>query len=279
MSYVEYQVSRAEHGVKLRDWLAKRLKLSGRRAKTLLDAHNVSVNTRRVWMAGHTLKIGDTVGILEDLRNAEPSATPTRVMFQDAAYLVVDKPPGVPTNGPDSFEERLRTERGETDLIAAHRLDRDTTGCLLVARNRAAFDAVVAIFREQRVDKEYRTIVVGRLHARDRVIDAPVEGQRAISRVTTLSATTAASYLAVKTLTGRTHQIRVHLAGLRHPVLGDRQYGPPSGLTAQQMRVPRQMLHAASLSFPHPNTGKVVNVQASLPADFKECLASFKLRE
>ncbi|MDA0577036.1 MAG: RluA family pseudouridine synthase [Verrucomicrobia bacterium] len=278
MRYLEAKVTRAENGSKLREFLATRLRVSGRRAKALLDAHDVTVNGRRVWMAGHSLALGDVVGVVNHAREENKAgAAPLRVLMEDAEYLVADKPPGMPTNGPDSFEVRLRVEREEPGLLAAHRLDRDTSGCVIVARNQSAFDAAVEMFREHKVTKIYRAIAVGRLHVRDRTIDAPVEDQRAVSRVTTIGATTAASHLSVETLTGRTHQIRLHLAGIGHPVLGDRQYGPPRALTAAQMRIPRQMLHAMELRFPHPRRTRIIAVQSRLPDDFKACLEAFRL--
>lgn len=284
MGYFEFRVNPAETGRRLRDVLADRLQVSGRRAKMLLDARQVFVDGRRVWMASHELTAGNQISVVTPEGEAGgqtgpavlgPAGPGIRILHEDDQYLIVEKPAGMLTNGENSLETRLREERGDKLLIAAHRLDADTTGCLLVARGKAAFEAAIELFRTHDVTKEYRVIVAGRFHPPTRVIDEPIEGQRAVTRVRAIAVGDGASYLDVNTLTGRTHQIRRHLAGLRHPVLGDRQYGLKHGLDQRAMRIPRQMLHAFLIRFTHPQTGAPVRVQSRLPSDFRACLSLY----
>ena len=277
MSLQEFRVDRAEAGTRLQDYLADRLTLSRRAAKALLDARHVCVNGRRVWMAGHALPAGATVTVLMPASAAAPQGV--QVLYEDADFLIVDKPPGLLSNGPGSMEERLRQARADTRLMAAHRLDRDTSGCLLIARHPAALDLAIRLFAEHKVSKEYRAIVHGRLHPADQTLDRPLDGQPAITRVRTLNAAAKASHLTIFTLTGRTHQIRLHLAGIRHPVLGDREYGPKRDLDPGTMAVPRQMLHAWRLRLTHPTTGHTISVSSKLPKDFLDCLRTCGLKD
>ncbi|MCE9615949.1 MAG: RluA family pseudouridine synthase [Lentisphaerae bacterium] len=273
----EFKVERPDAGTRLRDYLAKCLSVSGNRAKSLLDNRQVFVNGQRVWMAGHTLTGGDTVRVLQPPAPTAPRRVPIRVLHEDAEYLIVDKPAGMLTNGPASVELQLRDERSDSTLIVAHRLDQDTSGCLLVARGPAAFAAAIELFRTHAVEKEYTALVMGRPHPPAQTIDANIDGLTAVTRMRTLKATPAASHVALQTLTGRTHQIRRHLADIGHPVLGDRQYGPQHGLSPAFMQVPRQMLHATLLQFPHPTAGKLVTARSTPPPDFRTCLKAFGL--
>lgn len=277
MAYKEYKVERRSEGSALRDYIAEKLGISGRNAKRLLDARHVSVNGRRVWMAGHALQPGDTVGVLQ-VAVAPPPDERVPVLYQDGEYAVVNKPAGLDSNGDRSLEARVREEAGRRDWSAVHRLDRDTSGCLLMAKTRVAFDAVVPVFREHRVAKEYRAIVAGRVPPAPQTISETLDGQRAVTWITTLGATPTASHLLVRTETGRTHQIRRHLAGLRHPILGDRQHGLQRGLDAAHLSIPRQMLHAITLSLRNPLSNVEIKARAPLPNDFQTCLKQFGLR-
>jgi len=197
-----------------------------------------------------------------------------RIVFADADLVVVDKPAGVPSVpartplDPPAVAVRLAAEFGP--LEAAHRLDRDTSGLLVLARSRAARTALGRSFERGDVVKRYLAVVTGRppedtgeLHLplaadpdrppRHRV--DPVHGKRAATRWRLLEVTTDAaaptSLVAVEPLTGRSHQIRVHLAWLGCPIVGDRLYGPPGRPTTGSLA-----LHAAALELPHPASGR-----------------------
>jgi 23S rRNA pseudouridine1911/1915/1917 synthase len=200
------------------------------------------------------------------------------VLHEDPDFMVFNKPVGVLVVGPDSLEERLRRERGEPALAAAHRLDKDTTGCVLFARNPAAWDTAAALFRERKVLKLYHAIAQGDLRGAPATVNQPIDGQEAVTHFRVLDANRLASHLQVKLETGRTHQVRRHLEALGHPLAGDRAYGTNEQVRREFQAVPRQMLHAARLEFVVPGTGCRVRVEAALPPDFRACLKRLRLR-
>jgi 23S rRNA pseudouridine1911/1915/1917 synthase len=282
-SVVSFVVSKVEAGQPLQVFLAAKLSLSKRAAKNLLDERVVWVNRRCVWMAHHALRLGDTVelpgaSLPKNGPSAAALAPKIRVLVEDDAYLVADKPSGMLSVGEGGAEERLREQTGLAGLQAVHRLDRDTTGCLLLAKTPAAFDAAVALFKTRRVSKVYQAIVYGRYERAVSTVDQELDGERAVSRIQREAVSKDASFLKVKIETGRTHQIRRHLASLRHPVLGDREHGYKSARDPRLLTVPRQMLHASSLELPHPLApGKTLKAHSPLPADFRRCLKLFDM--
>jgi len=276
MKTVTLAVRPAEDGVTLQDFLARRLNTSRNRAKALVDARNVLVNGQRVWMARHALAANDRVEVLPE-RAAPLPARAGHVLYEDDQYLIVDKPAGILSNGPHSLEETLRDQRQQPELTAVHRLDRDTSGCLALAKSRTAFDAAIPVFRSRRVVKTYHALVAGRLQPPEQTIQIPLEGARAVTHVRTLAAGREASHLLVQIETGRTHQIRKHLARLGHPVLGDRQYGSPADVPRRSLELGRQMLHAGSIEFENPFTHTRIHARSHLPSDFRDGLALFRL--
>ncbi|MFC1462541.1 pseudouridine synthase [Verrucomicrobiota bacterium] len=277
MKKSRFKVRQEELRTSLRDFVAARMGLSKRKAKELLDTRGVFVNGKRVWMARHSLAPGDVVEISGDPVRLRRSADVIEVLHEDPDYIVVDKPAGMLSNGEDSVEEFLRSERGEELLSAAHRLDLDTTGCLLLARSSSALEEAVKLFRKRCVQKTYHAIAAGRVAPPVREISTPLRGHPATTRLRTLDANSSATHLTVRIKTGRTHQIRKHLASIHNPVLGDRHYGTGERLSPKHMAVGRQMLHASSLEFEHPRTGKKIRAKARLPRDFRRCLKAFRL--
>jgi 23S rRNA pseudouridine1911/1915/1917 synthase len=273
----QYTATHGETGITLQQFLAAHLRLSKGKAKDLLDRRVVFVNGRRVWMARHALRAGDKVEIQPLLESASAKFAP-RILFEDAALIVADKPAGLLTNGKDSLEECLRTRQRLPALAAVHRLDNETSGCLLLAKNQSAREALVALFGQREVTKVYHAIAAGRVRADIHEIRAPVDGEPALTRLELLDACPQASHLKLNIETGRTHQIRKHLLAIRHPVLGDKQYGGRFQPAGMQAEIPRQMLHSAVLAFTHPLTGVAVRCVAHLPQDFRACLRRFHLR-
>ena len=272
-------VSKLDAKNTLQEFVAVKLSVSKRAAKNLLDDRKVWVNRRCVWMAHHALRPGDTIEIAAGANPAQPKAPPKlRILVEDDFYLIVDKPSGVVSVGEDSIEELLRAQTGAQGLQAVHRLDRDTTGCLLFAKNVAAFDAAVAIFRTRRVTKLYQVIVWGRYVRNASTITEELDGDRAVSHIQREASSADASFLKVRLETGRTHQIRRHLASIRHPVLGDREHGVKFARDPRLLTIPRQMLHACGLELPHPMTsGNTLKAHSPLPADFRRCLTLFDM--
>ncbi len=260
----------------LQDFIAAKLSLSRRGAKDVIDQRRVWVNRRCIWMARYALKSGDVVETSKAIPKA-PAKFHVRVIWSNESYLVCDKPAGlVSCDDPKSVESILRAQEGIPALKAVHRLDRDTTGCLLFAKDRAAHEAAVEMFKTHRVSKVYHAVSVGRFPFAHQTIDAPLDGQPALSKVAREAAGEDASFLRIRIETGRTNQIRRHLASVRAPVAGDRVFGPKSARDPRLMQVPRQMLHASGLELPDPlDAHREIRVHAPLPADFRATLRLF----
>ena len=278
----------------LQDFLVLKFALTRRTAKAMIDGRSVWVNRKCVWIARYALKTGDLVEVpsvvvkgaqrqsaQSSRENATPGALPAkrhvRVLWQDDNYLVCDKPAGlVSCDDPKSVEAILREQEKVPTLEAVHRLDRDTTGCLMFAKNHAALEAAIEEFKTHVVTKVYHAVVVGEFKFAHRLVDTPLDGQPAVSRVTREAKSADASFLRVRIDTGRTNQIRRHLASLRFPIVGDRVFGLKNARDPRLMRVPRQMLHASTLTLPHPLTRSVeISVHSPLPADFRAALKLF----
>jgi len=272
----QFIVGKQEANMSLRDFVSARLHVSKKKAKGILNRRQVFVNRRRTWMAHHSLSPGDDVRIAE-FPDTSASRDPGSILFRDDCYIVADKRAGILSNGQHSAEELWRGQLGLPFLAVAHRLDRDTSGCLVLACTSEAHDRIIGAFRRRLVKKLYHTIVLGRLRPPEQTVDSPLDGKRAITHVRALDSNRAASHLIVRIETGRTHQIRRHLASRHHAVLGDRHYATRLRSGMKAMTIGRQMLHASSLEFKHPFTGRIVRVKAPLPHDFRKCLKMFNL--
>jgi len=273
---MQLKVRLADHGAILIAFLAAHLQLSNHKAKALLDARRVFVNGQRVWMARHRLDPGDRVEIQEGLA-AGPVVSREAVLYASGDYLIANKPPGLLANGPQSLELGLRRLLGNPALTAVHRLDRDTSGCLLFAQQAEAEARIRPLFVQHRIRKMYHAIVSGFVPDREQEITFPLDHHSARTLVRTLDANKRASHLWIELETGRTHQIRRHLVAIGHPLLGDQQYATRREVSPQERAVRRQMLHAYELAFRHPVTGQPVHGKAPLPDDFTACLRKFGL--
>ena len=277
-SLISFVVSKVESGQSLQVFLASKLSVSKRAAKNLMDDRKVWVNRKCVWMAHHELRQGDTVEVPAANKSQNEAPQKIRVLVEDEHYLVADKPAGMLAVGEGSAEEVLRGQTGLPSLQAVHRLDRDTTGCLLFAKTAAAFDAAVAVFKTRRVTKIYHAIVFGTFDRPATTVNQELDGERAVSHIHREAVSKDASFLKVRIETGRTHQIRRHLASIRHPVLGDREHGVKFARDPRLLTVPRQMLHATELELPHPMASdKTLKAHSPLPADFRRCLRVFDM--
>jgi 23S rRNA pseudouridine1911/1915/1917 synthase len=213
------------------------------------------------------------------------------IAYQDDHLLIVDKAAGLVVHPARGHREGTLAQMlapllagGELDRAGiVHRLDRDTSGLLVVSRSEEAHRLLQAALAERRIEREYLALVQGRPPARSGTIEAPIgRDERVRTRMTVggsgprearthftleraLSDTT---LLRLRLDTGRTHQIRVHLQAIGHPVCGDPEYGAPGLLGLE-----RQFLHATRLSFEHPFTGARVEVDSPLPADLRRALA------
>jgi 23S rRNA pseudouridine955/2504/2580 synthase len=220
------------------------------------------------------------------------------ILHEDARVLVLNKPAGLAVHGGSGLAfgviEALRALRPEEPLELAHRLDRDTSGCLLVARTRPALRMLHALMREGGVEKHYAALVDGRWRLGRKIIDAPVltrqrqGGERVVrlhagGKIAISEFAPSESFGELATLmdvairTGRTHQIRVHAAFAGHPVAGDEKYGDRAANAALAgLGLRRMFLHAASVAFTWPDSGAPFRALAPLPEDLAELLTALR---
>lgn len=275
-----WKVSRGEHGMPLLDLLSGHLDVSRKQAKRLLDARSVFVNRQRIWMARHAVRAGDQIEVVGLDHHRGTARTPPvvtiPVLREEPGWLVVNKPAGLVTNGTDSVEAALRIQRQEPLLEAVHRLDRDTTGCLLFARTSAARAYLVSQFEAQAVRKIYLALVHGRFPADLHRMSQPLEGLEAVTEFRLWQATPRASLIEARPLTGRTHQIRLHARATGHPLAGDRAY--TTGVVEDTLlrQLPRQMLHAWKLAWPD-EAGNRIELEAPWPDDFRRAVTRLGL--
>jgi 23S rRNA pseudouridine1911/1915/1917 synthase len=303
-----------EHaGIRLDRYLAAVVPgLSRTRAQALIERGAVHVDGRP-GRASQPLDAGQRVAVAGEIaasQDAEPAplsaeTIPVPIIYEDAYLLVVDKPAGLvvhPSPGHpggtlvNALLERLAPVRpAGTDTAASalrpgivHRLDKDTSGLMVVARDEATLTSLAAQMKERRTVKRYLALVEGRMPVPEGAIEAPIGrdprrrqrmalvsasagGREARTRFRVLREAHGRSLLELQLDTGRTHQIRVHLAAVGHPVVGDQTYG-----RAQAPHPPRQFLHAAHLEFAHPATGAWMVFAAPLPADLAAFLAEWE---
>jgi 23S rRNA pseudouridine955/2504/2580 synthase len=274
----------------------------------LIRSGQVRVNSGRM-SPSYRLQAGDRVRVppVGVRPPAEPVATPDRldwlaerIIHEDSKLLVLDKPAGLAVHGGSNVSlgciEALRLLRPESkDLELAHRLDRGTSGCLLLAKRRSALRVVHELLREGQVDKRYLALVKGRWPEGATEIDAPLvtrrvggearvkvdesgkEARSTFRLVDHFGKT--ASLLEVSLDTGRTHQIRVHAAHAGHPVAGDERYGDKDfNEYLKSFGLTRMFLHAHSLSFDWPSSGEPFSASAPLPEDLKSVLTALEAK-
>jgi 23S rRNA pseudouridine955/2504/2580 synthase len=233
-----------------------------------------------------------------------PNLAPARefpVLLEDEALLAIDKPAGVAVHGGSGVSfgviEQLRRSRPQARFLElVHRLDKETSGILLLAKKRRVLNALQDQFRERHTHKVYAALVFGAWPARLKVIDQPLHktldaqgerhvrvvgdghegGQRSITLVKIHHAWRDCTLLDVTLKTGRTHQIRVHLASNGHPIVGDPKYGDfaRNKVFARENGFARMFLHAQTLAFDHPGSGERITLQEPLPCDCLTLLAS-----
>ncbi len=299
-------VDEGSEGQRLDNFLLRLLKgVPKTHVYRVIRSGEVRVNKGRA-AADTRLALGDEVR-LPPVRVAEPPAAgvpaPARefsILFEDEHLLAIDKPAGVAVHGGSGVAfgviEQLRRARPEAKFLElVHRLDKDTSGVLLLAKKRSALTALQDQFRERDTTKQYSALVIGAWPANHRVIDVALhktldaqgerhvravaadhaDGRRSITLVQVAKAFDGFTLLDVTLKTGRTHQIRVHLANASHAIVGDPKYGD-FALNRQfargEHRFTRMFLHARQLGFEHPASGERVTLAAPLPAECETLL-------
>ncbi|HUJ01152.1 MAG TPA: RluA family pseudouridine synthase [Usitatibacter sp.] len=295
------EVGEEEAGQRIDNYLIARLKgVPKSRIYRILRSGEVRVNSRRV-QASDRVAAGDRIRIPPVRVADRGAAVPAPhfrlpVLYEDEWILAIDKPAGLAVHGGSGIAhgviESLRSMRPEARFLElVHRLDRETSGVLLVAKKRSALTALHETIRSRAMDKRYLVGVKGRFrnerqHVRlalvaraaaegGKRVHVAADGQPAETILRRLSRGPELSLLEAELLTGRTHQIRVHLAHLGHPVLGDDRYGDfELNRRLRKDGLKRMFLHAASLAFAHPESGEPLVLSAPLPPD----LARFRDR-
>jgi 23S rRNA pseudouridine1911/1915/1917 synthase len=279
--------------------------LSRRKAREVIEKGQVSVDGVTVREAGHAFVRGATLLWDPNRKALRRARLALPLLHRDAALLVVDKPAGLLTvrSSPEAEHEdtalarvqeyvrRLTPRHAYVGVV--HRIDRDTSGALVFSLDAETRLALRELFREHRIERRYAAIVAGEPRAERGVVDQPIHdayeaGRRrlagpgepsrpALTRFRVVERFCGAALLEVELETGRQHQIRVHLASIGLPLLGDRVYGAREG---RRSPIPagRQLLHARDLGFSHPQTGLRVEVSAPLPEDFERALAALRQR-
>jgi RluA family pseudouridine synthase len=281
-----WRVSAEEAGLGLLAFLRKKDvdAPSVKSLKRAIDSKCCTVNGKIEVFSSRSLKKDDRVTL--HMRKERSWKSALTVLYEDADLIIVDKPVGL------TCENRYFAPLVKARAELIHRLDKETSGVVMLAKNREILERMVDIFREKKIRKQYLAIVdgcvrdgEGRIENKLRKKESRQPGQVffeatkgrgaiAITEWRCLKKTKVASLLLCEPITGRTHQLRVHLSGMGHPILGDIQYG-------MRFRCPfralRHLLHAYTIAFIHPKTQQEIYVEAPIPSDFQEALTALKL--
>jgi 23S rRNA pseudouridine1911/1915/1917 synthase len=255
-------------------------------------------------------KAGDIIEIAQPEEKGEliPEDIPLDILFMDDSIIVVNKPPGMviyPSTGHDRgtlmnaiafHAKRLASVGGPLRPGTVHRIDKDTSGVMIIALDDTAYYHLVAQFKERSIFRKYLTIIYGDMKTNSGEISLKIgrsesdrkkmstmarNGKEAVTRWVVVERYPGATLIEAKLGTGRTHQIRVHFSSVGHPVMGDTTYGKKTSLMLKGRKIifPRQMLHAEVLGFVHPLTGAYMEFRREMPADMKEAIRQLRTRD
>jgi 23S rRNA pseudouridine1911/1915/1917 synthase len=308
------RVTSKDQGKRLDQFLSQiELNLSRSQAKKLIEEKVIVLNQKSAKPSVH-LKRGDLIsGTLPKPKplSLKPEPTPLNILYEDSSIIVVDKPAGIvvhPAAGNPSGTlvnallyhcQDLSGINGVLRPGIVHRLDKDTSGVMVVAKDDQAYHHLIEQFKNRTVEKVYLAIAHGKLNQAEGLVDAAIgrhpkerkrmstrtkKGRIAITRWKRVENLDGFSLLEIYPQTGRTHQIRVHLSSMGHPLLGDPLYGRKGRTGSIQdpvlkecvKRMNRQALHAHRLAFDHPRTGERVQFEAPLPQDMQEALEGLR---
>lgn len=291
-----------DKGKRLDAFLEERLEgMTRSYIKKLIDEGDIYIEGKKKVKSGNKLKGREEVVVRipeDEILNIEAEDIPIDIVYEDESMVIINKGPdmvvhpapgnytGTLVNAVMYHIKDLSTINGVIRPGIVHRLDKDTSGLIIIAKNDEAHLGLTEMFKEKTIDKTYVCICKGNFkdhegrvenligrNPKDRKKMAVVEknGKKAISNYRVLEQVEGFSLVEVGIETGRTHQIRVHMKSLNHPILGDEVYGSPS------KKVKRQMLHAYKLEFSHPITGKEVRVVGDIPEDFQGVARNLKI--
>jgi 23S rRNA pseudouridine1911/1915/1917 synthase len=281
--------------------VARMLGLSRSRVVELIGAGHVMLDGAVINKSDRVI-VGSMLEVEFDDQPRTASVRPERVegveiVYDDDDIVVIDKPVGVAAHpslgwsGPDVLSHlagagfRISTSGVPERRGIVQRLDVGTSGLMVVAKSERAYTILKRAFRSRSVEKIYHALVQGHPDPFSGTIEAPIgrhpgtdykmavmdQGRHSVTHYSTLEAFVAATLLEIKLETGRTHQIRVHMAAIRHPCVGDLMYGADPVLAAK-LALERQWLHAVRLSFIHPSSGELMQFESGYPADLQQAL-------
>ncbi len=288
----QWRVTQQQSGTKLIAFLCEKLEFrySARFLKRSIEGNLCSINGRIERFGSTVLGKGDIVEFLLDGPLQSSIQEAPKILYRDADLVIIDKPAGISSDDPALID---KLDFIGAPLLLVHRLDRETSGALIFAHTPKIVKSMIELFRERKVKKKYLAIVDGIPKSHGGIIKNPLaklyvyQGQSFWGRVkhgdglpaetewSILNRSSDCALIACVPLTGRTHQIRVHLSGIGHPILGDKQYGKHF---ICPLRPRRCLLHAYELAFPHPKSSSPVSIRAELPNDFLAVLEAVKLR-
>ncbi len=297
------ELTAEEADVRLDTYLRQNTSFSRSRIAALMLEGALTVNGEVETKAARKTEAGMCIRLtVPEAKPVEivPQDIPLDILYQDSDVVIVNKPCGMVVHPAAGNEDRTLVNAlmyhihdlsgigGEMRPGIVHRLDKDTSGLILIAKNDAAHAALSEQFKDRSMEKHYRAVAFGSFSEDEGLIDAPIgrhptnrkkmaivpNGKPSRTEWHVLERLRGATYLDVHLLTGRTHQIRVHMQSIGHPLLGDVIYAPNIKV---HVHVPRLMLHAYSLSFTHPTTGERLTFEAPLSEKFEQTLQ--KLRE
>jgi 23S rRNA pseudouridine1911/1915/1917 synthase len=288
-----YKITEDEKDIKLREYLRRNAKLSGRLIKGAAIDGRIKVN-EIVTKLNYVLKIGDVISFQvekEESQNIEPEKIDLDIRYEDEDIIIVNKMPGMVVHPTKSYTSGTLAngllyyfkEKGENCIVRlVSRLDMDTSGLIIVAKNQFSHMSLARDMQSEYFKKSYMAVVHGNLNDKEGTIDLPIyrtndgsikrvvdeRGQRSVTHYRVAQSYNEAELLELTLETGRTHQIRVHLSHLGHPIYGDNLYG----IEDDKKLIARQALHAYKLSLPHPRTGEILNLESELPEDIKDLI-------
>lgn len=278
----EWVVSEQNSGQSLQAFLKSKFtdNISAKAIKRSIDAGGCSLNGRVERFSSRLVGIGDKVSFELSERPRTLINSVNSILYSDTDILAINKPSGISSTS-EGLLESLEKEFGTLKLL--HRLDKETSGVLLFAKNDKMAEVIEKLFKERNIEKTYLAIVDGTFRDLSGTVDnylgklkvyegqtimglvSKDEGVRAVTHWQVMKAGKKASLIQCMPKTGRMHQIRVHMAGLLHPILGDYQYGKRFDC---QYRPQRLLLHASEISFVHPKNLTKITIKAEIPKDF-----------
>jgi len=300
MADIFYTLTTEDEDLYIKELLRRRLLFSSRLVRKIKVEGHVYLNGKPSKLT-YKGKSGDILRAEypDEESYFEPQNIPVEIPYEDDDLLIVNKPAGLIVHPTKNFQEgtlanalawHIRERGDKYKLRFVNRLDMNTSGLVIVAKNAHCQDFLSHEMDANRVTKKYLAVVYGRMEGSG-TVDAPIDknpdhvARRMVTPTGYPSVThykvlknygDAYSLLELKLDTGRTHQIRVHMSYIGHPIAGDDLYGPTCGYNEVPLNMPRQALHAAHLEFTHPVSGKTVTADADIPADIRFFIESLK---